>query len=137
MVQSWARWAESWWRARMPTGSLFAFPPPPQCWLLPQVLWTRRAGCWSGRNVRRGCPRCLCRYLQHLRLESGRRGGGKRKQEWDQEKLSSPAKLLFIPYNIYIFTHKEFTKYSISACSKVVLLDINANMCWCKQSMCT
>lgn len=56
------RWAESWWRGRMPTGFLSVSDHLPQCLPLPQVLKTLRAGCWSGRNVRRGCLRCpfLC-----------------------------------------------------------------------------
>lgn len=121
----------------MPTGSLFAFPPPPQCWLLPRVLWTRRAGCWSGRNVRRGCPRCLCRYLQLLRLESGKRRGGKRKREWDQEKLSRPAKLSFIPYNICIYPQRVHQMLNFSMfkggfaghqCKYVVLKTINVHL---------
>lgn len=67
MSRLWAKWAESWWTGRTPTGSPSAFPPPPPCWRLPPARWTRRAGCWSGRSARRGCRRCLCRYSPLLR----------------------------------------------------------------------
>lgn len=60
MCQQWVRWAESCWRGRTLTGFLSASAPLPQRLHHPQVLRTPRAGCWSGRNVRRGCLRCPC-----------------------------------------------------------------------------
>lgn len=71
----WARWDESSLRGRMPTGFLSASAPLPHCLALPLVLETRRAGCWSGRNGRRGCLRCPCQCLPHLhRMETSERG---------------------------------------------------------------
>lgn len=88
----------------MLTGFLSASAP------LPQVLKTLRAGCWSGRNVRRGCLRCPSQYspLLHRVWE----GGGEKKKRyagWDvvQNKKKNGSNILCILCNPISKTYFE------------------------------